>query len=450
MKTQWITGITLAGTMAGVAAAGGGQEDAMSVLLREVARLRERVAELEGDSATAAEARREEVRSIVADAIADAGTRTSMLQSGMAAGHDGSFFLQSADGNFRLNLEGQLQVRFIASLQDNTADASGDDTVMGFENTLTRLGFSGHVVDPSWTYFIRGGWTGTGSSLLLDAWVAKDLGNGWTVKAGQFKLPTWQEWSISETRQQFVERSVIDARMAQVYGQGVMASYSSDTMRAHVALSDGLRHFNGAWNAQADTGLGYDLATEYALTGRVEWLLGGDWANAADYSGFTGDEATYVLGGGIHYQRDEYGDVNVGDETELIEFNLDANLQFDGANVFAAILWRSVDDDAAVDRDEMAIMVQGGYFLSDDLELIARYEYGDLDGAGGAAGDDLSIYTIGVTRYFNRHGLKWTTDVGFAMDAVDAAWGGASRGWRADAAGEDDQVVIRSQLQMLF
>ncbi len=450
MKIQWIAGITLAGTMAGVAAAGNGRDDSMSALLHEVAQLRERVAELEGGSERAAEARREEVRAIVADAMADAETRTSMLQSGMAAGHDGGFFLQSADGNFRLNLKGQLQVRFIASLQDNTADASGDDTVMGFENTRTRLGFSGHVIDPSWSYFIWGGWNGTGASELRDAWVAKDLGNGWTVKAGQFKLPTWQEWSISETRQQFVERSVIDARMAQIYGQGVMASYSSDTMRVHVALSDGLRHINGAWNAQADTGLGYDLATEYALTGRVEWLLGGTWANAVDYSGFTGDEATYVVGGGIHYQRDEYGDTTVGDETELIEFNLDANLQFDGANVFAAIVWRSLDDAAAVDRDEMAILVQGGYFLDDDLELIARYEYGDLDGAGGAAGDDLNIFTVGATRYFKRHDLKWTTDVGFAMDAVDAAWGGASRGWRADAAGEDGQVVIRSQLQMLF
>jgi hypothetical protein len=445
MKTHWIAGITLAGTVAGVAGAGTGNDDSMSSLLAEVSALRERVAELEGTSNRDAEVRREEIRGIVSDALADADSRTSMLQSGMAAGHDGGFFLQSGDGNFRLNLKGQLQLRFVASLQDNSG---GDDTVSGFENTRTRVSFGGHVVDPSWKYFIWAGWTGNGSALLLDAWVSKDLGNGWSIKAGQFKLPTWQEWSVSETRQQFVERSVLDARFGQLYSQGVMASYSSDTIRAHVAFSDGLRTWNTPYNASGASGVGYDVGTEFALTGRVEMLLGGNWANVADFNGFKGDEATYVVGGGIHYQKDASG--TVANETEVTEFNLDANLQFDGANVFAAVIWRTLDDNNAVDRDELGILVQGGYFLADDLELIARYEYGDLDGGGGAAGDDLGIITVGATKYWNRHGLKWTTDVGFAMDPVDAAWGGAGRGYRGDAVDQDGQVVIRSQLQLLF
>lgn len=439
MKTHWIAGITLAGTVAGVAGAGNAQDDSMSALLNEVSALRERVAELEGTGDRAAAARQEEIRAVVSDALADAETRSSMLQSGGAAGYDGGFYLGSADGDFRLNIKGQLQIRYVANLQDNTGDPSGDDTVAGFENTRTRVSFGGHVVDPSWKYFIWAGWTGDGSALLLDAWVSKDLGNGWTIKAGQFKLPTWQEWTVSETRQQFVERSVLDARFAQLYSQGVMASYATDSMRAHVAFSDGLR----TWNTPFATD-----GTDYALTGRVEWLLGGAWANVADFNGFRGDEATTVIGGGIHYQRGESG--TAANEVEQLEFNLDANLQFDGANVFAAVIWRTLDDDAAVDRDELGILVQGGYFLADDLELIARYEYGDLDGAGGAAGDDLSVLTVGATKYWNRHGLKWTTDVGVALDPVDAAWGGSGRGYRADSADEDGQVVIRSQLQLLF
>ncbi len=450
MKTNWIASVALVGTIAGVAGAGTGQDDVMSDLLNEVSALRDRVAELEGRSDRTAEARRAEIGGLVSDALADAETRSSMLQSGATGGYDGGFFLASDDGSFRLNVKGQLQLRFVASLQDNTADGTSDDTVYGFENTRTRFSFGGHVIDPSWTYFIWAGWTGNGSSLLLDAWVQKDLGNGWSIRAGQFKLPTWQEWTVSETRQQFVERSVLDARFSQLYAQGVMASYAADNLRAHVAFSDGLRSWNNPFNEAAGNTLGYDNATEYALTGRVEWLLGGDWSNAADFNGFRGDEATYVVGGGIHYQRDESGNAAVGDETELIEFNLDGNFQFDGANVFAAFVWRSLDDDVAIDRDEMGFLIQGGYFLTDDLELIARYEYGDLDGAGGAAGDDLSVLTLGATRFWARHALKWTTDVGIAFDPVDAAWNGGSRGFRADADGEDGQVVIRSQLQLLF
>jgi len=449
MNTLWIAGVALAGTMAGVAGAGNQQDDVMSSLLSEVSALRERVAELEGREDRAAEARREEVRGLVADALADAETRSSMLQSGATAGYDNGFFLGNEDDSFRLNIKGQLQLRFVASLQDDTADPSGDDTVYGFENTRTRFSFGGHVVDPSWKYFIWAGWTGNGSSLLLDAWVSKDLGDGWSIKVGQFKLPTWQEWTLSETRQQFVERSVLDARFSQLYAQGVMASYAADNLRAHFAFSDGLRSWNNPYNeAPGATGLGFDNATEYAFTGRVEWLLAGDWAGATDFNGFRGDEATSVIGGGIHYQRDEYG--TASSETELIEFNIDGNFQFDGANVYGAFIWRSLDDGDSIDRDEMGLLVQGGYFLADDLELIARYEWGDLDGGGGVGGDDLGILTVGATRFWARHALKWTTDVGVAFDPVDAQWLGGSRGFRADSEGEDGQVVIRSQLQLLF
>ena len=63
------------------------------------------------------EQRADEIRNLVHDVLADADTRTSMLRSGLTAGRDRSFFLASADNSFRLEIAGQVQVRFAYSGQ---------------------------------------------------------------------------------------------------------------------------------------------------------------------------------------------------------------------------------------------------------------------------------------------------------------------------------------------
>ena len=390
------------------------------------------------------EQRSEEIRGIVNDVLADADSRASLLQSGSSAGWNNGFFLQSADGNFRLNLKGMIQFRYVGSHQD---DSGGDDHRGGFEHSRTRFSFGGHVVDPSWKYFIWGGWNNSGGALLLDAWVQKDLGNGWKIKAGQFKLPVWQEWTVSETRQQFVERSNLDARFGSLYSQGIMAAYGNDNMRASITFSDGLRTLNTPFGVAPTGGL-YDPATEFAFTGRVEFLLNGSWANYADFNSFNGDDAMTVIGASVHYQDGESG-TGVS-ETEVIQYTIDASMEFGGANLYIAGIGSDVDNDGlGVSRTEYGVLVQGGVFVTDEWELIGRFEWGDLDGAGGTQ-DDLSILTLGATRYWNKHGLKWTTDVGYGFDEVSAVWGGAGRGWRGDAVDEDGQLVFRSQLQLLF
>jgi hypothetical protein len=58
------------------------------------------------------EQRAEQVRGVVRDVLADSSTRSSLFPSGATAGYDRNFFVASADGNFRFNLEGQIQVRY--------------------------------------------------------------------------------------------------------------------------------------------------------------------------------------------------------------------------------------------------------------------------------------------------------------------------------------------------
>ena len=100
------------------------------------------------------------------------------------------------------------------------------------------------------------------------------------------------------------------------------------------------------------------------------------------------------------------------------------------------------------------MVVQGGYYLNDDWELYGRFEYGDDDVDNA---EELMILTLGANRYYAGNNIRWSTDVGFAFDEVSATWGtgylgagGTGAGWRTDAADDDGQFVVRSQLQLLF
>ncbi|MHC4275270.1 MAG: hypothetical protein ACYSUR_16605, partial [Planctomycetota bacterium] len=93
------------------------------------------------------------------------------------------------------------------------------------------------------------------------------------------------------------------------------------------------------------------------------------------------------------------------------------------------------------------VVVQGGYYLTDKWEGYARYEWGDNDLPGT---DDLSVVTAGANYYIHGDTVKWTTDIGVALDRVAATWRSGDAGWRGDSPDEDGQVVFRSQLQLLF
>lgn len=398
------------------------------------------------------EQRETEMRGLVQDVLDDADTRSSLLQNSMNAGWDNGFFLQSSDGNFKLRLMGQIQFRYVWGSQNNAPN--GDNYQSGFENTRTRIGVKGHIVDPSWQYFIWTGWNANGGGFLLDAWIMKDLGNGWKIQAGQFKLPNWQEWVMSETKMMFVERSLLDARYSSLYSQGVMGHYDTDDWRLHVAFSDGIRNGNTPWNNPPGTATNaapYQGSTEFALTARFEYKFAGNWSQYGTYNSPPGDEAMHVVGASIHYQRGESGTSDP--ESEVTQYSIDYLGKFGGWSIYAAGIGMHVDSSAtgAQARDELGFLVQGGYYINDDWQLIGRYEWGDLDGAAAVAGnDDLSIISVGATRFWSGHNLKWTTDIGFALDSVDANWGGTGRGWRGDALDEDGQVVIRSQINIVF
>ena len=224
------TALAIAGT-----AFGGVESD--NDALSQIAELKQELAELKQQDGQdwLTEQRASEIRGIVQDVLADADTRTSLQNSGAMAGYNNGFFLASPDGNYKLNVQGFMQVRWTMNRADEL------NTEWGFENADTYLDFSGNVVDPSWTFKVRGNFSNgdNGNMGLSFAYIEKDLGDGLSVRVGQFRAPWLREELVDDPYQLGVDRSVFNSSFTQGFSQGIQLGYESDAFRVTAYYGDG-------------------------------------------------------------------------------------------------------------------------------------------------------------------------------------------------------------------
>ncbi len=316
------------------AASGAGhaqESDVPAVTLEEMAQrlvdlesqnqtLQGRVNELEsaeGDS-WLSEQRAAEIRGIVTDVLSDANTRTSLQSSGITAGWDDGFFLQSPDGRFRLNVGGMVQARYQYSHFRKPFESSGgqaeppelaaeDNAIRryGWDLPHTRLDFGGHVFGTDTTFrlmgefanmrsqsftlnagstpFVASGEYGTtnGQLQVLDAWVAHSFTSSLTVRVGQFKLPFDRGWGVDIPNQLTGDRTALALHMGLGRSQGLELQYSGDDFRGSFAVSEGAtdRIFEQYRLAGTDpmNSPYYDTQSEFSFSGRMEWKLAGAW-----------------------------------------------------------------------------------------------------------------------------------------------------------------------------
>ncbi len=353
------------------------------------------------------------------------------------AGYDDGFVLRSADGRFLLRANGHFQVRFVSNHQEETL---GDPERHGFENTRTKLLLTGHVWSPAWTYRIETDFDLDGGALTLrDAHLAYDFGNGWGVQVGQCKCPVLREERVDSAFQLAVERSNVNDVLTsgERFGGGVAVWYAARSWRAIGMFSDG----DGTPNTPA---LAFD--TEYAFTMRSEWLLRGAWSQFDDFTSFPGHAPALMVGFNAHTQRGESG--TAAAEPEVVLFACDVNAEFDGANAFAEFVYVHLDPGGADGaRELIGVVVHGGYFVHDAVELFGRYEWATLDDPTSFS-DVISIATLGANWYVEGHRIKVTGDAGYAFEPVPAA--GRYSGFRADTPFGAGQVVVRVQVQFRF
>jgi hypothetical protein len=347
-----------------------------------------------------------------------------------------------------------MQQRFIYNNSDS--NSTQDDNTYGFENTRSKFILSGHVVNPDWFYLINTN-LGTGGGISGLAWIYDDefeddsnsrtgvgdaylgynYGNGFKMIMGSFKDPFLREDMVKAEYQLAVERSNLNYNFTTGYVDGLMVTYEGDQFKAYGNFSDGANSGQLTWNT---------VDTDYAFTGRGEFLASGNWQQFEDFTSPRGSETGILVGAAIHWEKGEYGTAVT--EAEIFELTGDVSVELGGANIYGAIIWSDIDPTGLSSTNPWGFIVQGGFYLNESWELYARYEWADYDQPG--ADNDLNILSFGVNKYFSSHNAKWTTDIGWGIDAL---LGSASTitGFVNDQSVDDDnQIDIRTQWQILF
>ena len=406
--------------------------------------------------------------------LADGDARAGLVGDGMLAGWDNRYFLASADGRFRLEIDGLLQFRWMLShrqgstLEEAAAQPGPTDRVVsGFESTRARVTLRGHLFSPEVEYLWRAGSERTDPTNLtsadasfgvtvLDAWFRLPLSNRWSMRVGQFKLPFLREALVASEKQLAVERSLVNSRLSLERSMGLEMAWTGPRSRVNVAFSDGSSHllsFSGADFSQPPwSSLAADAA--WAVTARYERLMAGDWGQFNQFTSPPGDPFAIMVGAAVHKQtrRDPIdGGSSFSSLPRSLGFTADFSAAWGGASLFAAGVFHQQNHFGGLQEiGWWGTVVQGGLYVNPRTEVFARLEIAGINrDPTGQTRAELDLVTIGLNRYLDGQDVKFTTDVGWAVGKVNGLWAFDQAGWRLTNSPKDE-VVVRSQFQMVF
>ncbi|MGP1347016.1 MAG: porin [Phycisphaerales bacterium] len=380
----------------------------------------------------------DETRAVVEAAVADAASRAS--------------WQSTTPASQLLRITGVVQTRFVGNSGADGGAAGGrgdDDWDSEFVNARTRIIVSGEHPEAPLSYTIAGDFGPEGEFQLIDAYVDWGVAEGWKVRIGQFKGPLTRESDmVSSTRTLFPEVSVAARVFRMNYAQGVQVSREWESIRSMLAFTDGRSSFNSDFGDPA--------TSDAALTLRGEWRIGdAGWRAYRDMTSFRGADTGALLGLAGHWQQGGAtgAPAALGSDARLWSYTADASIEGDGWNAMAALLGRTLEgnDESLTD---LGFMVQGGAFLSERWEAIARYAHVFPDGDRTGGDDDFSSISVGVNYYLipGGHAAKLTGEVTWYPDAQGDS---ASVISPANASGllrDDDggQVAIIIQMHLMF
>lgn len=419
---------------------------------------------------TPAQTHNDDLRAIIAEMHADAETRTSLLADAATAGHNGkSYFLQSTDDAFKLQVRGQVQFRYLLDFRDsNDGDGDGageDDFESGFQTRRTKLAFEGHLHEPSLYYRFNGAMNaGNGDFHLEDAYAGYKWSNGLSLQWGQFKMPFLREENTSSAMQLAVERSIVNDAFSLFYSQGVRAMYERDDFRVALAFNDGAATFNSEFSTpRSSTGTGLINRpgrgeSDYGVTGRVEFKPFGKWAAFQDFTSPAGSDYALLIGAAGHVEGgDSSSSAFTTGTYEYASWVADITAEGDGWNIHIAGVGGYTDYNGFIatgadeSNDDYGLIAQGGFLIPNTkIEPFIRYAglFTDPDRTADGA-DTFGSLTLGMNYYLFGHAAKFTADAVWYIDQTDPLVTGRTGHGQL---GDDDagEVTLRLQWQLLF
>jgi phosphate-selective porin OprO and OprP len=368
-------------------------------------------------------------RAYAAELMGDAAARTSEL---------------AQDRRFSVDVHGFFQFRYNWNQRDEPI-GTDEETTLGFQMARARLNVSGNIINEDWGYFVQFGTDADefGLFFLEDAYGTMRFEGGWQLQFGQFVLPFSREQLVGHQYQLAADRSVSNSVFTLGRSQGVQVGFAGDQLRFAGAFSDGHNSRN----------VDFDMtASDFALTGRLEFKWAGEWAQARDFTSFPNSDFFGMVGFAGHW---ESGGSTAGpfmgttDDQDFWAVTADVSVEGSGWNVFGAAYYESIDPSGSPSMDNYGFLVQGGMFVTPQTELFGRFDAIFPDDGF----EDLFALTLGVNHYFapESHAAKFTVDFQWFFDSPDdsiVVTPNTLVGVLPDAG--DNQWNIRAQFQFLF
>ena len=311
-----------------------------------------------------------------------------------------------------------------------TVEVNGDEIESNTLVRRARLKFEGYALNPKFQYKLELGLTNNdhGSPLpqtknsarmILDAFVKYEINKNTHLWVGQTKLPGNRERVISSSKLQFVDRSLLNSKYNIDRDMGIQLHHK-------FIIKD---NFTGTAIVSISQGEGRNITTGndggFDYTARLELLPFGDFTGKGDYFGSDlKREESPKLSLGFTYdyhdkasrQRGNTGSF-LSQSRTLSTLFADMMLKYKGASLMAEYALKSADETpifyTPIDAVEYfytgsGINVQAGYLLKSDFEVAARYTV--ISPEEVIEQDELSMYTLCISRYLNEHKLKIQSD----------------------------------------
>jgi hypothetical protein len=353
------------------------------------------------------------------DLRADAAGRTSALAP--AAGWNNGFFEIGDGANNTLRIGGTAIFRYNMSFRDDSTVGDQEDFTHGFNIPVSRVRFHGTVWSKDLWYKIQGNFSdenpGGGVFALEEAWGAYDFGNGFVLYWGQYNPGVHRMQLVDQEFQQGIGRGVAYTTFSSGYVQGVQGVYTADMFRVFFGFHDGI----GSQNTDFTSGSEFD----YALNARVEVQAMGasNWKRWEDVTSFkNAADNALLIGAGINWQSG--GETGFTTDVDILDYTIDAAFEGQGWNVFVAGYGSHVDMSGG-DMDNFGVEVSGGFFVSDQVEIFARYDGIFLDDDAFANDTDMHFLSVGANYYLSpeSHAVKFTGQVGYAFNDTTNLFG---------------------------
>ncbi len=399
---------------------------------------------------------------------------------------------QQDELGYSLIVNGRFQTRY-TSFRDHGPFANPGANE--FEMERVRLGFRGFVFAPYMQYNIGTDWDSDGAGGtahdggLLHAFVQfrleKAVGLGWgnrtSLRLGIWRTNFGRQVTESSKRLQFVDRSLTSSvfNLGTNAGLALLGEFVHDyrPVRYELALLNGFGTASNSPRANLDTNLGVALrATETligdyhpgegdnALSEFPSLRVGCSFAythrtrRGKDGAASEFDNppaillATDVPGGIPFFAMDQLRGAER--EYDLWVWGVEADWKRCGWSLHTEYLFRSIDSVRfASDHDfrdfTHGFYVQGGYFVTEKVELVARHSevYANGGGTGSPIGADYNTSASatggGVNFYFREHYAKFQIDAFYYNGAPITASS-------LNVIGGDQGIMLRAQYQLAF